>query len=180
MRSILSIVMIVAVVAGFALFIVPHYNNVKTLRAQAADYNQILINAKTLQQERNRLVQKYNGFDQNQLSKLNAMLPKNPENVKLILELDGIASQYGMALQNVKIDTGDTTQTARPGTVTNTDTGTLAITFSMTGPYNGFTQFLRAMQTSLRVIDIDKLSFSAVEDKSNYQYTVGIKTYWLK
>ena len=186
MRLTLSILMIVAVVAGFAAFIVPHYHQISALRVQEADYQTILQNARTLQEERNTLVTKYNSFDPQVLAKLNQMLPNNPENMKLILELYALASQYGLSLQNVKIEdpAADASQTAvaRPGAVApNNEIGTLKINFSVAGPYGGFTDFLRAVEKSLRIIDIQKISFSAADDKAQgFQYTVGIKTYWLK
>jgi Tfp pilus assembly protein PilO len=176
--------MLAASVAGFAVFIVPHYQNVSALRAQAKDYNQVLANARTLQEERNKLVTKYNAFDPALLAKLDAMLPRNPENVKLILELDGVAQQYGMSLQNVKIEdsTNDSQNAAaRPGApAANADVGTLKITFSISGTYTGFTSFIKTIEKSLRIVDIDKVTFTALDDRQNYQYTVGIKTYWLK
>ncbi|MDB4984607.1 MAG: hypothetical protein JWM20_786 [Patescibacteria group bacterium] len=178
--------MIVAVIAGFVVFIVPTYQDIGALRAQAADYNTILDNAKALQQQRNKLVAKYNAFDPNSLAKLGTMLPQNPENVQLILELNAAASQYGMVLQNVKIDTPDTSTpaagAARPGGAGQSpDLGSLTITFSVSGPYNGFTNFIKTVEKSLRIIDIKKVTFTALDDKTqNYQYTVAVKTYWLK
>jgi Tfp pilus assembly protein PilO len=184
MRLILSILMLVASIGGFVGFIVPNYKAVQTLRAQSADYNQILTNARTLQEERNKLVTKYNAFDPALLAKLGTMLPRNPENVKLILALDSMAKQYGVSLQNVKIeDVSAGAQTAvRPGSApVNTDIGTLNITFTIAGPYAGFSNFIRSVEKSLRVVDIQKVTFTALDDtKSTYQYTVGIKTYWLK
>lgn len=185
MRLILSTLMLIAIIAGFIVFIVPNYHEISALRAKSADYNQVLSNARTLQEERNKLVQKYNSFDPSLLGKLDTMLPTNPENMKLILELNNIAKQYGLALQNVKIeDSSASTQpvAARPtGAAANTEIGTLRITFSATGPYVGFTNFIRTIERSLRIVDIDKVTFSALDDtKQNYQYTVGVKTYWLK
>lgn len=176
--------MIAASIAGFVVFIVPHYGAIGELRVQKEDYNTILANARKLQEQRDALVKKYNAFTSDQLSQLNTMLPTNPENVKLILELDAIASQNNMILQNVKIEDPNTqaSTTLRPGApAANTDIGTLTITFSVAGPYNSFTSFLKSIEKSLRVVDIQKISFSATDPKTqNYQYTVAIKTYWLK
>lgn len=182
MRTILSMLMIAAVVAGFAFFIVPRYQAITALRVQAADYNQILDNAKTLQAERNRLLAKFNAFDPADIAKLNVMLPTNPENMKLILALDEVAYNSGISFQNVKIENATGSETAtRPGQATQSaDVGILNITFSMSGPYNGFVSFLRALETSLRIIDVQKISFTASDTGANYQYTVGIKTYWVK
>ena len=174
--------MIVAVIAGFVVFIVPTYQDVGALRTQVADFNTVLDNAKTLQQQRNTLVTKYNAFDPNNISKLSTMLPANPENVQLILELNAAASQYGMVLQNVKIDAPtDTSSQIVVSGGKSPDIGNLTITFSVSGPYNGFTNFIKTIEKSLRIIDIQKATFTASDPKStNYQYTVAVETYWLK
>lgn len=184
MRLILSILMLIASIAGFAFFIVPHYNTVSDLRAKSADYETVLANARKLKEQRNALVTKYNSFDQTQLGKLAVMLPQNPENMKLILSLQSVAEQYGMVLQNVKIDdpTSDAAnQQGRPGSQASGELGSLTINFSVAGSYASFSNFVKAVEKSLRVIEIQKVSFSASDPKSqNYQYTVSVKTYWLK
>lgn len=183
MRLILSILMLGASIAGFAVFIVPHYNSISQLRAEEADYQTVLTNARKLKEERAALVKRYGSFDKVKLGKLGVMLPTNPENMKLILALQSVAARYGLVLQNVKIEdaASDTQQTNRPGAQTSTDLGTLKINFSVVGSYGAFTNFVRTVEKSLRVIEFQKISFSAADPKSqNYQYTVSIKTYWLK
>ena len=183
MRLILSILMLLASIAGFAVFIVPHYNTISTLRAQEADYQTVLTNARKLKEQRNALVKKYNSFDQAKLGQLATMLPANPENMKLILSLQSVASQYGMVLQNVKIEDPSTDPASqnKPGSQGNSELGTLTINFSVAGSYASFTNFVRTIEKSLRMIEIQKVSFSASDPKSqNYQYSVAVKTYWLK
>ena len=177
--------MIVAVIAGFAVFIVPNYHAISAIEAQQTDYQTILANARTLQTERNALVEKYNAFTPSELTSLNTMLPNNPESVNLILELNAVASQYGMVLQNVKVndttDASGTTTPAATAAAANSNIGTLSIEFSVQGTYDGFTSFIKTIEKSLRIIDVQKITFSAVNQKtSTYQYTVDINTYWLK
>lgn len=175
--------MIIAVIAGFAVFIVPNYHAISGIRAQEADYNTILANARTLQTERNALVEKYNAFTPSELSSINTMLPNNPQSVNLILELNAVASQYGMVLQNVKVNNSTTTAGTTPtaGTSSNPNIGTLSIEFSMQGTYSGFTSFIKTIERSLRIIDVQKVTFAVTNQKTaTYQYTVDINTYWLK
>ena len=178
--------MIIASIAAFVVFIVPHYDAISAIRDKETEYNTVLANARKLEEQRNVLRAKYASFNTNQLSQLATMLPANPENVKLILELDAVASQYGMVLQNVKIDdptSSDATQNSvpRPGTAVNNDIGALTINFSVAGPYASFTSFVKTIEKSLRIIDIQKVTFTPLDTKSNnYQYAVSIKTYWLK
>jgi Tfp pilus assembly protein PilO len=177
MRLILSILMLVASIAGFAVFIVPHYNQISTLRAQTADYQTVLTNARQLKEQMNTLGKRYNSFDPTKLAQLDVMLPANPENMKLILALQNVASQYSMVLQNVKIDdpTNSDASPSRPTSQSSSDLGTLTINFSVAGPYNSFTGFVRTIEKSLRMIEVQKIGFSASD-----QYTVSVKTYWLK
>jgi Tfp pilus assembly protein PilO len=177
--------MLGASIAGFAVFIVPHYNQISELRTQKADYEVVLANARKYKEERNALVKRYNAFDQSKLNQLTTMLPSNPENMKLILALQSVASQYGLLLQNVKTeDSADTTNPGArpvPGSQTSPDLGTITINFSVSGPYSAFTNYIRSIEKSLRMLEIQKISFAASDPKTqNYQYTVSVKTYWLK
>lgn len=177
--------MLVASIAGFAVFIVPQYNQISELRTQKADYEIVLANARKYKEERNALVKKRNSFDQIKIGQLETMLPNNPENMKLILALQSVASQYGLVLQNVKTEDAETgvatSQANRPGGQTSADLGTLTINFSVSGPYASFTNYIKSIEKSLRMIEIQKVSFAATDPKvQNYQYTVSIKTYWLK
>lgn len=72
-----------------------------------ASYNEALNNSKALEAERDKLTQKYNSFDPENLSKLQKLLPDNVDNIRLILEIEKIASPYGMVLKNVKYDATD-------------------------------------------------------------------------
>lgn len=177
--------MLGASIAGFAVFIVPHYNQISELRAQKADYEIVLANARKYKEERNALVKRYNAFDQSKINQLTTMLPGNPDNMKLILALQSVASQYGLLLQNVKTedsaDTSNATSRPAPGSQTSPDLGTITINFSVSGPYSAFTNYIRSIEKSLRMLEIQKISFAASDPKTqNYQYTVSVKTYWLK
>lgn len=181
MRFILSILMIAASIVGFVIFIIPTYKNIQTMRAQESDYNQILANARKLQEQRNKLVERYNSFDTNQTAKLAMMLPENPDNVKIILQMDALARQNRLALQNVKIEEVATENQSRgSGVPSDQNIGKLGINFSATGPYDGFIEFIKSIETSLRIIDIQKIVFTSPEDRSNYQYNVTVHSYWLK
>ena len=82
--------MIAASIAGFVVFVVPHYNQISAIRAQEADYQTVLANARKLQEQRNALVTKYNAFDQNRLAQLGVMLPATPLHHLLLDAFGGV------------------------------------------------------------------------------------------
>lgn len=185
MRLVLSLLMIGGIIAGFAFFIVPQYSKVQDLRGKQADYEQILTNARKLQEERNKLVEKYNSFSPEDLQKLAVLAPESPDNVKLILQLDTMARANSLILQNVKIEEAQVETASRSQqatTAVNPDLGTLGMNFTVVGRYLDFTEFIRSLETSMRIVDIQKIAFATndAQVSDNMQYSVALRAYWIK
>jgi|SRR3989344_6025074 len=195
-RYILPIILIGVAIAGFFTFTNPFYENVLIEREQVASYNEALDNSKALEAERDKLTQKYNSFDPENLSKLQKLLPDNVDNIRLILEIEKIASPYGMVLKDVKYNatSKDTpiSQTAAGTTqaVKNSagkDYSVWNLEFSIQGTYNNFTNFVKDLENNLRIVDISSIQFSSNAGagispslSESYKYNFKIKTYWLK
>lgn len=185
MRTIIAILLVILSVAGWVAFIVPNYKDATTIKTANADYEAVLENSRKLDEARSSLLKKYQSFNSSDLARLGVMLPESPDNVKLILELDNLASRSGLSLQNAKVneDTKTATQAPAPGAqpaAGNQAYGSIKLEFTLVGTYNNFTRFIKTLESSLRLVDINKISFLSSDDKQNYQFTVGITTYWLK
>jgi len=201
------IILIGIAIAGFFMFTSPLYKNISDLRAQVASYNEALDNSKALEAERDKLTQKYNTFDLENLSKLEKLLPDNVNNIRLILEIENMAKPYGMALKDVKYDTvskkdvatatAGATGNAEPvanviqgGTATQSSPknyGIWDLEFSTQGTYNNFINFIKDLEKNLRIVDISSIEFSSSVGtglnpslSEAYKYSFKIKTYWLK
>ena len=111
------IILIGIAIAGFFMFTKPLYKDISDLRTQVASYNEALNNSQSLEAERDKLTQKYNTIDKDNLTKLEKMLPDSVNNIRLILEIEKLSLQYGMALKDIKYDTKSQTTT---GTATAT------------------------------------------------------------
>lgn len=117
----------------------------------------------------------FNQIDDAKKNALNKLLPDSIDNVKLIIDINQIASDKGMTIRNISIKGGDTTSVG-PDT---RPYGVATLGFSVSGPYKTLKDFLVSLQTSLRLIDVTSVSFSS-GDKDQYEYNVEIKSYWLK
>lgn len=182
MRTILAIIMLLASVGGFILFTMPTFGEIKDIRAENAEYAKIVANAELLEKKRDELLLRYQGFTPTQLDRLERMLPTNPDNVKLILEMDALAKAQGVSLQNVRIDqaTESNDRNARLAQNANPDIGKLSLQFTVTGQYPGYVQFLESLEKNLRLMNVQKSSFLAPDDKTSYQYQTTVETYWIK
>ncbi|PJE74170.1 MAG: hypothetical protein COV01_01570 [Candidatus Taylorbacteria bacterium CG10_big_fil_rev_8_21_14_0_10_41_48] len=177
MRNITAIILILASIGLFFGYIDGTYSDVKELRIEQADYDRALSNSKELQAERDKLLAKFNNIGTVDLDKLNKLLPDNIDNVRLVIDVDNIASNYGMRIRNFKTETGDKVETVG---VDQTPYGTLTLSFSTTASYTTFLAFLHDIEESLRLIDITSVQFNSSDLSQLYDYSVSIKTYWLK
>lgn len=193
MRFIFPSLLIIISVAAFIVYINPTYAEVKLKRAESAQYDEALTNSRQLQEERDLLSEKYRTLSPEDLERLNRMLPDNADNIRLILNIQQMAQTYGMAISSIKFDA----ETVKPanGTASSTsavsavdatkaqrDYGDFEIEFTTTGSYDNFQKFLEDMERSLRITDIQSVTFGSEVDatKQGYTYTVKLLAYWLK
>lgn len=200
MRFITPIILIGIAVSLFFLFTNPIYSDISNLRTEIASYDAALDNSKALENERDKLTAKYNAINPDNLTKLQKLLPENVDNIRLILEIEQIASPFGMTLKDVKYNATNTTNTpTNGGTVVQgggvaklapKDYGIFDLEFSTSGTYNNFINFTKALESNLRIVDISSIAFSSsgvatgantkINSPETYKYDFKIKTYWLK
>jgi len=194
-KYIFPIILIGAAIAGFLLVTNPLYQDISLQKDQIESYNEALDNSKALEAERDKLTQQYNSFDTENLSKLEKLLPNNVDNIRLILEIEKIASPYGMVLKDVKYNTTSedsseqTTSTVQKKDSSNKNYGIWDLEFSTQGTYNNFISFIKEMESNLRIVDISSIEFFSNANSSIginpsaqevYKYNLKVKTYWLK
>ncbi len=178
MKSLFPIIAVAAAIALFYWYIDPTYTEIKELRTTEGTLDLALDRSLELQEERDQLLSRYNTFSATDVSRLEKLLPDHVDNVRLILDLDGIASKYGMRVRNVTLDKSNT---RTQGTVGPDESlyESFILTFTVTGEYGTFRQFIQDLERSLRLVDVVGLSFVAAES-GLYDFSISIKTYWLK
>ena len=203
-RYIIPTILIAISVTGFLMFTKPIIDEVSAIQSKITSFNEALDTSKALESERDKLTQKYNTIDPSNLDRLQKFLPDNVDNIRLILEIEKVASPYGMILENVKYDSTQSntkdTATATSGTPSQ-DSGTVVVKgsssqfgtwnleFSTEGTYSNFIDFTKDLESNLRMVDISSVAFSSDDNTvvlgkpkvtDSYKYDFKIKTYWLK
>lgn len=194
-KFITPIILIVLGITMFFMVAKPAYDEISLLKQETSSYDQALSNSKALESERDKLTQKYNSIGGENLDRLAKMLPQSVDNIRLILEIEKIASPYGMALRDVKYDTmADTADTAIVGVApalpggpslgARKEFGVWDLAFSVEGSYANFMSFLHDLENNLRIVDISSIEFTSNIGNnpfaSTYKFNFKIKTYWLK
>jgi len=193
-KSIITIIFLGAIAGLLFLFVRPTYKEIKELRAKETEYQKALANSKELEKIVSDLRDTYQSFNEEDVANLRTLLPDYVNNVQLAVEIEKLALSYGMFLKNVqhKVPEDDIPTTGRAlltkeqMALQKKPYGVFELSFSTEGGYSNFVNFITSLERSLRIIDIESVSFSSSETpgaltpKDSYKYDVKIKTYWLK
>jgi Tfp pilus assembly protein PilO len=189
-KVIFPIIMTIAAIGLFVVFTNPAYKEISSLRTVQAAYDQALNNSQQLLKVRNDLMVKFNNLSLSDKDRLTKLMPDTVDNIRLIIDTQNIAIGHGMTLKDIKYDaraqsnaTNTTTAPATPGQLaaSQKDYGTFELEFSVTGTYQNFLAFITDIEQSLRLVDIESVTFQAPEAGSaNMKYVIRIRTYWLK
>ena len=157
----------------------PTYVESKTLAEVAGTYDDALTKSQELKSVRDQLLAKRNTFSTEDVQKIQKVLPDNVDNIRLIIDINNIASRHGLSLKGVLL--GDTSQasvkqSAAAVGASGDEVGSVEVSFTVSTSYETMLAFLHDLEHSLRLIDVEKISFKggAVSD-----YTFTIRTYWL-
>lgn len=194
LRTTISITGIVLAGAIFFMYTQPSYDNSRSIQLKINQYDQALQKAAELQKLKQQLISRFNSFNPADLDRLQKLLPDHVDNVRLILDMDNMATNRGMSLKNVEVS-GVSGKDAPVKTVIGTlgDSSrkyeSLIVSFSTAGTYENFKTFLNDLEASLRIVDLQSLSLAPAGAISGtisnpgdpiYNFNISLKTYWLK
>lgn len=177
-RLLIPIILITIALGLFFGYIDTTYQNIKELRAEEKTYDEALDQSRELQEVRDALLSRYNTFSQQDLDRLEKLLPDHVDNVRLILDIDSIASNYSMRTRNVTVSTASSEDPNVIGS-NNSSVDSVVLSFSVAATYDNFIRFMKDLESSLRIVDLVGLSFSSTEGDA-FNFNVSIKTYWLR
>jgi len=206
-----SIILLGIAIAVFFLYTSPTYRKMSLLKNEGNTYEQALNSSNQFEKARDIINERYQSFSKSDIDKLKLLLPDTVDNVRLIIDIEKIAKDSGLVFKKVSYDAKESikAKASTPQTVSNTNSqtpqaaqpvrlgvapddskpyGVFNLNFTVQGPYDQFLKFLKALESSLRIVDVTSISFTSLDsDKdikknstSVYEYTITAKTYWLK
>jgi Tfp pilus assembly protein PilO len=173
--------MIIAAAIGIVVYVVPTFQETQEVKTEEQELDRALANARRLQERRAELTTQFNSFTDEELEAIDTLVPDNIDNVKLIIELDALASRHGLAIQNINVvDDSNQATNEELALVAEQEYGTIELDFTVTGPYERFVSFVEDVERSLRLIDVQSIAFQSIAQGANYQYSLRVRTYWLR
>ncbi len=205
-QFIFPIVLVLASVGVFFGYTQKEWAKAQTMKEEVAEYNKAVENSKQLLKRRDELLTQKNQIAEDDLNRLNILVPPDVNSTKLILEIQNLASNvHGLTFENpkydpnkkvtadVKIPTGDETtkpDESKTGATAvnpkdlvslNKEYGTFELEFTVGGSYDKFIAFTKDLEQSLRLVDIVATQISAGPlNTGSLKYVIKVQTYWLK
>lgn len=194
-------------VFGFFWYLQPTYNEIQSIQEEIAAYDRTLSQVQQLQSELNSELEKQDAITNQQLQRLNRMLPETVDTVRYLIELDQIAAQHGMSINGVsfsgaparfggsggnneggsggEVSEGDSNNVTNANKNTANGYNSLDTSFSVSGSYQDVQNFMRDIERSSRLMDIISFKLSTADgggeeglQAGNNQYSFTIRTYW--
>lgn len=196
-RVLLPILFLIVAVGLYVTYITKALGEVQALKTEEAGYDQLLASAKKIRDRRAELTEQYKQLDAEGLKKVQKMVPDHIDNVRLLIDIDNIASAHGLRIRDFSFSSGDTGGSQTSATPEANTTGgsvegstsaestshaykTAVMSFQVSASYEDLLVFLKDLERSLRIIDITKIELKRSETAgSMYSYGITIHTYWL-
>ena len=190
-RNAFGVILILLSVLVSVFWSYPMWNDISEEIAKKEKIQSTLDLVNSLAKKRDEIQAQYNSLSSDDTAKLNEFFPKNQEPGLLILNIDKLASSNGMLLKKIDASEGvkNTQQRqARQGETVEEKFSDFPFQISVSGSYSSFLSFMKALEKSRRLIDIDRLTFDSgsvgadgkIIKSDFYEYSISAHTYWKK
>lgn len=157
-----------------------YFPEIKSLRKQVFSYNETINTAKKVRSSIDKTLGEYNAISQDNVDRINKMIPSGAESMKLVVQIDEMMRKSGLSLAG--IDTKDTVDKNFVSAVSKNGGLTaepLFLSIKARGSYESFHSFIEKLEKSLRLIDVDSVKISPV-GQDDYSFSIEAVSYWRK
>ena len=201
-RNLTAFILIVIAVGIYVTVtqgIIASAGQVKTVNDR---YVAAIGNAARLVAARDQVLKDYNAISDGDRARLDKMIPNTVDNIRLIIDLNGIAASRHMSFKSITAAVSSSGAAGSHAPAASSPSAsamnapmvggaagsqrisaptldTVTVSFSVSATYQDFINLLQAMETDLRIMDLSHLSVTA-NDTGTYDWSLQFKTYWIR
>lgn len=160
MSRLTAAIILFALTAGAVFFfIMPQWQMVTATRSAIGELEALHRELLELAASRDALMTAYNAIPEADLEKLRAITPASRETSSVLADFEQLAVEHTLSLDQVDfIAQKDASTVALPKAGAY---GTIPVSLRLRGPYEGFREFLAALERNLRLVDVDEFAITA-------------------
>lgn len=192
-RNIYAIILIILAIGLYFTVTQGIIDDAKLIKSSNTEYSTAINNAKRLIEVRDKVISDYNQLSSEDRIRLDKIVPNTVDNIRLIIDMNDVARKHGLSLRAINVSVGGSSPNPsgegqeqiimdpinNNGIVAVPILDKLLVTFSVSAPYQQFISFIQDIEANLRIMDITSLSVS-VNNNGIYDWTITLKTYWLR
>lgn len=169
-RPILTILVILLLLAlGIVILWLPQYRDFNDLRLEIKGKKAALETKEQYFSNLERTARRLQEYS-SEVSKIDSMLPLSPAVSGLLNFLTKISSENGLLLQRFEAENISPLEAG-------SDIFKIPLTISVVGPYPAFKNFLAKIQASSRLLEVERVSFSAPATGVIFSFDLKIRTH---
>ena len=187
------LIIVLAIVLVAWQFFLPAFNAVSQARGDLKSWEEKLNETQSLNQKLAELKKKYEKME-SEIQRVAAALPEGADIPALLVQLEALTSQNGLILNSVGFNFPTETKNKKtaeteikqegvlsagsPAALVNVKS--LVVGLSLSGNYNSLKNFLKAVESSLRIMDITAINFGAASSEAVglATFTVSLNAYY--
>jgi hypothetical protein len=173
-----AIILIVIIASGY-FFVYPSFQEVQLIQQEKSAHLASLEMMNNIESKKNQLLTEYDKISIEDRKNIDTVLPSSLNLVRLISQIDAVASKYGIAIDKISSRDNDMSSggSIESGPSLKPFRSSI-ISFYFISTYENFKLLMNGLEKSLRIIDIKTVKLEVQEGGLN-QYTVEFETYWL-
>lgn len=147
-------------------------------------YENVLNRVKEIKEKRDAVLLDYNSISEEDIGRLEKIIPNELNSVNLANDLSSLGSKYGIILVDYKVEESASNGRDEIIVEKTEQYKTTKISYKFRGLYNDFVAFLSELESGLNLIDVIGLNIKQGSGDSSLnkplEYALEINTYSLK
>ena len=190
-KSLIPTLSILTAIVLFLFVVRPQFQEAQLINADISEYQETIEDYQTFNAELAALLDAKNNISITDRERLDMLIPTTVDNTRLLVDIEALAKKNALLFGNVVIESGlgtlgENGKGVSETAVSNTNPVpansnrliTNNISFALIGTYEQFKHFLSEIESSLSLMEVTKISLSAVTGRFQ-QYSVTVQTYAL-
>lgn len=190
-RNVYSLILILLAIGLYFTVTQGILDEAKVVSASNQEYITAIESASKLISVRDQVLAEYNKLSLDDRAKLDKIVPKSIDNIRLIIDLNNVALRHGFSLKGVSVTAlsdnknpsissdGSVPVSNNNFSITTPVLEKVSVSFGLSAPYQQFISFIQDLEASLRILDVNSLSVTA-NDSGIYDWKIDLNTYWLR
>ena len=187
-KNIVIFILLLVFVAILVFLDLPKFQNILDLRREVETEKERFSEKQLLLAKIEKLEKKYQEAEES-LEKVNYILPSSQDIPNLIVQLEALVLEGGVALESIQFSEAKEVVQSRAERAHTTiketssvDYRIISIDLSLRGSYSAFKNFLKLVEENIRLMDINSINLSSESSEETeipiFNLSIKINTYY--